>query len=115
MEDFNTTWSNSEFHAYVLLHCAHADFIESNDEVDLIKSKVSESEYNHIHKEFDNDNDYQSIQKIMVTAKRLNYSGDQVEQLFSEMKELETLLLSNLKHDVTFPPEYSKLTNLKFG
>jgi len=88
MEDFNTTWSNSEFHAYVLLHCAHADFIESNDEVDLIKSKVSESEYNHIHKEFDNDNDYQSIQKIMVTAKRLNYSGDQVEQLFSEMKEL---------------------------
>ena len=83
MEDFSTNWSDSEFHTYVLLSCAHADFIESNEERELIKSKVSESEYKHIHKEFDTDNDYASLQKIMATAKRLEYSSEEIDQLFS--------------------------------
>ena len=97
MEDFTTNWSDSEFHTYVLLHCAHADFIESNDEQELIKSKVSESEYKHIHKEFDNDSDYASLQKIMAAAKRLEYSSEDIDQLFSEIKEL---FLSDGMYDI---------------
>ena len=64
MSDYTTDWSSNEFHAYVLLYCAHADFIESDEEQEMIKSKVSQSDYIHIHKEFDEDNDYTSIQNI---------------------------------------------------
>jgi hypothetical protein len=96
MEDYNTNWSNDELKAYLLLYCANADFIETNEERDIIKSKVDKTTYNEIHKEFDKDNDYQSLQKILSTVKRLEYSQDQISKLITEMKDL---FLSDSEYD----------------
>jgi len=88
MEPITTNWSREELKAYILLYCAHADFIETQEEVDYIKSKVSEVDYKKIHKEFDNDSDYESIQKIEYTVEKYNYTKEEIHTLFKRMKEL---------------------------
>ena len=88
MKDFTTDWSKEELKAYLLLYCAHADIVESEEEKQLIISKVGEDKYEEIHKEFENDNDYQSIQKIKSTLERYDYSEDELDLLFYEIKQL---------------------------
>jgi len=88
MENHNTTWSKKEFKTYLMLLCANADFIESEDEKDIIKSKVNPDILKHIHKEFDADNDYQRLQKIINTSKRFGYSKDKADELLSKLKNL---------------------------
>ena len=41
-----------------------------------------------IHEEFDKDNDYQGIQKIMTSLRQHNYDRDDVEVLLSDIKTL---------------------------
>jgi len=82
-DNFETTWNKKEFKAYVLLYCSQADFEESNSERGLIVKKVGKENYNHIHEELEQDNDYARIQKIIAAAKRLNYNH---EQMIKDMK-----------------------------
>jgi hypothetical protein len=88
MKDFKTNWSREELKAYLLLYCAHADIIETEEEKQLIISRVGNEKYQSIHEEFEQDNDYQSIQKIKSTMDRYNYSEEEVDELFYEIKEL---------------------------
>ncbi len=88
MEEFKTNWSREELKAYILLYCAYADFIETKTEKEYIKSKVGEEKYRHIHKEFDQDNDYQRIQKIQNTVARYNYSKSETDRLFDNIKKM---------------------------
>lgn len=88
MEEINTSWSREELKAYILLYCAYADFIETEDEKEYIKSKVGEEKYNKIHKEFDDDNDYQRIQKIQATVAQYNYSKNEIDRLFENIKKM---------------------------
>lgn len=87
-KEYQTDWSRDELKAYVLLYCAHADIVESKAEKNMIIDKVGEEKYEVIHKEFDKDNDYQSIQKIQSTLDRFDYSKGEIEELFEEIKEL---------------------------
>jgi hypothetical protein len=84
-DNFNTTWNKKEFKAYVLLYCSQADFSESNAERGVIVEKVGKHNFNDIHEEIDNDNDYTRIQKIMAANKRLDYNH---EKLIADMKEV---------------------------
>ena len=59
-------WTKDELVAYVMLFAANADFKESVKERNLIISKVDLKTFEEIHEEFDDDNDYQSIKKIMI-------------------------------------------------
>ena len=88
MEEYNTSWSKPQLKAYILLYCAHADFTESKEEKALILSKISGGSYGNIHQEFDADNDYQSIQKILSSLSRLGYSSENIEQLITEIRAL---------------------------
>lgn len=88
MERIETSWTKEELKAYTLLYFAHADFKFTEEEVEYIKSKVSEDKYKKIWKEFKHDNDYQSLQKIEHTVERFNYSQDEIDKLFKEIKEL---------------------------
>ncbi|GHC51931.1 hypothetical protein [Ulvibacter litoralis] len=90
MNEFTTQWTKKELSAYLLLYCANADYIETEEEIELIRSKVDRADYKAIHKEFENDNDYQSIQKIESTIARLNLSEAQIDALIDEMKALFT-------------------------
>lgn len=88
MNEFNTQWTKQELTAYLLLYCANADYIETEEEIELIRSKVDRVRYKAIYKEFGNDNDYQSIQKIQSTIKRLQLSEAHIDTLIEEVKTL---------------------------
>ncbi|MEZ5003579.1 MAG: hypothetical protein R2730_11155 [Chitinophagales bacterium] len=88
MTEIKTDWSKAEFKAYFLLYAAHADQIETPQERDFILAKVDSKIYDRIHQEFDQDNDYQSIQKLLYTAEKYNYSKDDLESLMEDIKRL---------------------------
>jgi len=88
MSDYTTQWTETQFHAYVLLYCAHADLIETEDESDTIRSLVSPASYQIILDEYEADNDYVRIQKIQHTAQRMNYGPEKVDELLASMKEV---------------------------
>jgi hypothetical protein len=107
MSDFNTSWTKRELSAYTLLYCAHANFTETSEEMELVNSNVASDELISIRKEFKNDNDYQSIQKIQSTVQRLGYNWSEKDDLISEIKalfladgvydQLERILFNGLK------------------
>ena len=92
-----TNWTKEELKIYVLIYGANADLSESKVELDHIKSKIETSNFDKIHEEFENDNDYQSIQKIQSSLEELKYSEEDKNGLLKEMKEL---FLSDDKYDI---------------
>lgn len=86
MKDVN--WSKDELIAYILLFAAHSNFKESNHERNIIISKVDMATFQRIHDEFDQDNDYQSLQKIQEGLKQNNYTLEDIDQLLSDIKLL---------------------------
>lgn len=81
-------WTRDELVAYILLFAAHSDFKEDNNERNVIISKVDMQTFQEIHDEFDRDNDYQSIKKIMISLEQHNYDKDDIEMLLSDIKVL---------------------------
>lgn len=81
-------WTRDELVAYILLFAAHSDFKEDNKERNLILSKVDMNTFQEIHDEFDNDNDYQGIQKIMASLEQHNYEQDDLDILLTDIKAL---------------------------
>lgn len=61
----NSKWTKDELVAYILLFVAHSDLKETQQEHDYILSRVNMKTYSRIKSEFDADNDYQSISKIV--------------------------------------------------
>lgn len=88
MSDYQTQWTETQFHAYVLLYCAMADTIETPEEKEKIRALVSPASYQLIHDEFEADNDYVRIQKIQATAERMNYGPEKIDELLDSMKEV---------------------------
>jgi len=81
-------WTRDELVAYILLFAAHSDYKEDNHERNVIISKVDMNTFQEIHDEFDNDNDYQGIQKIMTSLKQHDYDKDDIDLLFADIKAL---------------------------
>ncbi|MAB47579.1 MULTISPECIES: hypothetical protein [Winogradskyella] len=90
-------WTRDELVAYILLFAANSDFKEDNKERNIIISKVDMKTFSEIHEEFDKDNDYQSIQKIMTSLRQHNYDRDDVEVLLADIK---TLFFSDGKFNI---------------
>jgi len=87
----NLNWTRKELEAYLLIYCANADFVEHEEEVDFIKLKVEEQVYKKMHKIFNKDNDYQSLQKIQIVLQELSFSEEEKQQLLSEIQKLFVL------------------------
>lgn len=83
-----TNWTKAEFKAYLLAYCAQSDFIETQEEKDFILDLVSSEAYKSVHLDLAKDNDYQSIQKIQDHLEKFNYSKNEIDVLFSDVKEL---------------------------
>jgi hypothetical protein len=81
-------WTRDELVAYIMLFAANSDFRESNQERNVIISKVNMQTFQEIHDEFDNDNDYQGIKKIMTSLEQHNYSKDDIDVLIADIKTL---------------------------
>lgn len=81
-------WTKSELVAYILLYASQSDMIVSNKERNVIISKVDMNTFQKVRDEFDKDNDYQSIQKIMSGLKEHNYSKMDIDLLLADIKML---------------------------
>jgi hypothetical protein len=90
-------WTKEELVAYILLYTAHSNFDEANLEKNVIISKVDMQTFQKIHDEFDKDNDYQSLQKIIKGVDYHNYNSDDFKLLFADIK---TLFLSDGEYDI---------------
>jgi hypothetical protein len=83
-------WTMDEFRIYLLLYAAHADFAETEEERDRILARCDSQAYKRIHREFDQDNDYQHIEKIIVHLKAFKLSKVHIKTLLSEMNDVQT-------------------------
>jgi len=83
-----TTWTRSEFKGYLLSYAAQANYFESEEEKEMIEKMVSHDAYIKVHRELAKDNDYQSIQKILHTLDRFNYSKDELNHLVGDIQKL---------------------------
>lgn len=90
-------WTKDELVAYIMLYAAHSNFEEDNHERNAIISKVDMQTFQKIHDEFDGDNDYQSIQKIIKGLEDHNYTKEDLNELFVDIK---LMFLSDGDYDV---------------
>lgn len=81
-------WTKNELIAYILLFAAHSDFNESNEERNIIISKVDMNAFQRIHDEFTEDNDYQCIEKIQQGLEHYNFTSKQIDALLLEIKQM---------------------------
>ncbi|WP_431134300.1 sulfurtransferase [Psychroserpens mesophilus] len=82
----NTNWTKQELVAYILLYVAHSDLKETKKEHEYILSRVDETTYKHVKSEFDDDNDYQSITKIVNAVNTEPTYSKNPEKLFADIK-----------------------------
>ena len=81
-------WSRDECLAYLLLYAANADYVFKEVEYTFINDKVGSPVYEKVLLEFEADNDYQRIQKLLRGFESLNYSAKDIEQLLNEIEAL---------------------------
>jgi len=81
-------WNKNELIAYILLFAANSDFKESNEEKNIIISKVDMNTFQKIYNEFEQDNDYQAIQKIEQGLEHHKFTAAQIDDLLLEIKLL---------------------------
>ena len=79
-------WTKDELIAYILLYAANANFKEENKERNVIISKVDMQTFQKIHDEFEKDNDYQSINKMISGLEQHEYSNQDLSMLFNDIK-----------------------------
>lgn len=88
MRQFLTTWNKTELKIYILCLCANADLVETNDELDIIKSKTDEATFEKIYEEFSLDDEDLSLEKIDNTIERLDYGSMELIELKKEIYQI---------------------------
>jgi hypothetical protein len=88
MSDVNVNWDKEQFKAYLLIFAANANFSESEEEKELILSKVDAEVYKLMHREFVKDNDYQRLEKILFCVDKFGLSKGDLTQLRAEVKQV---------------------------
>jgi len=81
----STNWTKEDLMVYTLIYCANADLHVSKLEVEYIKSKILNSDYDALHKEFKADNDYQSFEKICNSIRDLKIENP--KEIINEIME----------------------------
>ncbi len=108
MKELISNWGEKELEGYTLIYFANADFNKTAEEENYIKKNVGEDVFKKMLKEFKDDNDYQSIQKIQAAVTNLKMNEEQIKELFDKIKTickkdgdfdtLEQSLKRGLKH-----------------
>jgi len=81
-------WSKVELKTYILLLCAKADLDETEEELNLIKSKTSTDIFERIYKEFCEDDEDEGLEKIQNVVGRHKYSYKELSELKKEIQEV---------------------------
>ena len=86
IKDINLT--KEEFKAFLLLYAAQTNFIETQEEIDYIESKIPDEIINKIRKEINKLNDYQKSEIIVNQIKSNHYVQTDLDKILAEIKEL---------------------------
>ena len=81
-------WTKEEFKAFLLLYAAQTNFTETQEEIELIESKVSNEIINKIRKETNKLNDYEKSKIIVNQIKSNEYTQSDLDAILVEIKEL---------------------------
>lgn len=88
MKADKTQWSKVELKTYILLLCAKADLVETEEEFNLIKSKTSPEIFDRMYEEFCKANEDESFEKIQYAVGRHKYSYKELSELKKEIQEV---------------------------
>lgn len=88
MKNLYPEWSKNELKIYILLLCANADKIETEEEIDFIKSKSDKETFDKLYKEFSKDDEDASIEKIQANIAQHEYSNMELSNLKKEIHEI---------------------------
>ncbi|KJD35657.1 hypothetical protein PW52_07885 [Tamlana sedimentorum] len=91
MEKNNSNWSKTDIKIYLLLFFINTDYTVSIQNIDYSRFEIKKPEFDKIYNEFNEDNDYQSIQKIRMALENKAYSKEQINTLFLEIKTMFSL------------------------
>ena len=85
MNDNAKKWTKKEIQIYILILCANADSTESEEEINLIKSKVDTTTFENIRNEFNNDSEDERLQKIEDSVSVHEFSTMELGEIRREM------------------------------
>ena len=88
MKTKQTPWSKEELKTYILILCAKADKIEQEEEIGLIKTKTTNEIFDKMYREFQNDDEDESLEKIQDALEKHEYSELEVCQLKNEIQQI---------------------------
>ena len=88
MKNNHNNWTKDELKIYLLLLCAKADEVISQEELDMIKSKTTHKNFDEIYEEFLEDDESKSFDKICTAIGHLEYGDMELFELRQEIFEL---------------------------
>ena len=94
MKTNKNQWSKTELQVYILLLCANADSKETEKELKLIKSKTDLKTFVKMYKEFSNDSEDESLEKIQRNV-HLHYFSNM--ELMEFRKEANAVFFTDKK------------------
>jgi 3-mercaptopyruvate sulfurtransferase SseA len=80
------TWTKAEVLAYILIYTSHTDLTITRKEKEYITTRIDKAVYERVLAQFEKDNDYQSIQRIIEAVKTHDYYRDDFTDLFADIK-----------------------------
>ena len=88
MKSETKKWTKTELQIYILLLCSNADSVETEDEINLIKSKVDKKTFRNIYREFSKDTEEARFEKIDTNIHLHEYSYTELANFHEEIKEI---------------------------
>ena len=88
MESQTRQWTKDELEIYILLLCANADSVITQEEVDSIGAKFNSATFDKIYEEFKDDSEDDGLKKIEHNICHHEYSHKELSEIRSDMKTI---------------------------
>ncbi|TRO64169.1 hypothetical protein [Christiangramia sabulilitoris] len=88
MKEESSPWSKTELQIYILLLCANADSVMTEEELKLVRSKTDKETFDRLFAEFTEDTEEESLEKIQDNLVLHEYSHKELGELRKEMFEI---------------------------
>jgi uncharacterized tellurite resistance protein B-like protein len=87
-KELSNTWSYTEFHAFVLFYAANADGRITSEEIALIRTHVTESQFLAIETAFKSNTDSTVLNHILSYRERYFSTQTDREKLLADMQAI---------------------------
>ncbi|MBD1261085.1 hypothetical protein HZY62_10835 [Maribacter polysiphoniae] len=88
MKSNENHWSKTELQIYILLLCANADSIETEEEMELIKSKTNMQTLKKLYNEYTGDSEDERLEKISKNLQFHDFTHMELMEFREEINEV---------------------------